>query len=53
VKLARKLGPGHTVVTIICDGGDRNWSKLYNSEWMRERGLEPKGGEDDTLAFVL
>jgi cysteine synthase A len=39
VKLARKLGPGHTVVTVLCDGGDRYRSKLYNPKWMEEKGF--------------
>ena len=30
VKLAQKLGPGHTVVTILCDTGDRYLTKLYS-----------------------
>eukprot|EP00039_Didymoeca_costata_P006553 m.91256 g.91256 ORF g.91256 m.91256 type:complete len:387 (+) comp13298_c0_seq2:75-1235(+) len=39
VKLAEKLGPGHTVVTVLCDGGDRYRSKMYNKEWLEEKGL--------------
>jgi cysteine synthase len=39
VKLARDLGPGHTVVTILCDYGSRYQSKLFNPEFLRERGL--------------
>ncbi|TYZ62370.1 hypothetical protein PybrP1_004514 [[Pythium] brassicae (nom. inval.)] len=42
VKMARELGPGSTVVTILCDGGDRYRSKLYNREWLKEQGLVPK-----------
>jgi cysteine synthase A len=41
VKVARQLGPGHTVVTVLCDGGDRYRSKLYNAQWLKERGLAP------------
>ncbi|TMW66702.1 hypothetical protein Poli38472_014014 [Pythium oligandrum] len=34
VKMAQKLGPGHTIVTVLCDGGERYRSKLYNTEWL-------------------
>ena len=37
--LARKLGPGHTIVTILCDGGVRYASKLYNPEFLRSKNL--------------
>ena len=39
VRLARKLGPGHTIVTILCDHGSRYQSKLYNPDFLREKGL--------------
>ena len=39
IRLARELGPGHTVVTILCDGGQRYQSKLFNPEFLREKGL--------------
>lgn len=39
VKAARQLGPGHTVVTVICDGGDRYRSKLYSPQWLSAQGL--------------
>jgi cysteine synthase A len=39
VKLARQLGRGHTVVTILCDGGARYQSRLFNKSWIAERGL--------------
>jgi len=38
-KLARDLGPGSTVVTVLCDYGNRYQSKLYNPQWLREKGL--------------
>ena len=41
VKLAKMLGPGHTVATVICDGGDRYKSKLFNEEFLRKNNLEP------------
>ncbi len=39
VRMARELGPGKTVVTILCDGGQRYASKLFNPEFLRARGL--------------
>ena len=39
VRVAKKLGPGHTVVTILCDGGARYASKLFNPDFLREKGL--------------
>ena len=39
VRLARDLGPGHTIVTILCDYGNRYQSKLFNPEFLREKGL--------------
>ncbi len=41
VKLAKELGPGHTIVTVLCDGGARYQSKLYNAEWLATKGLVP------------
>ncbi len=39
IRVARALGPGHTVATILCDGGARYQSKLFNPEFLREKGL--------------
>ena len=39
VRLARSLGPGHTVVTILCDGGQRYQSRLYSRDWLAQKGL--------------
>ena len=39
IRLARKLGPGHTIVTILCDGGGRYASKLFNPEFLRAKKL--------------
>jgi cysteine synthase A len=39
VRLAADLGPGHTIVTILCDYGTRYQSKLYNPDFLREKGL--------------
>lgn len=39
VNLARDLGPGHTIVTILCDYGTRYQSKLYNPDFLKSKGL--------------
>jgi cysteine synthase A len=39
IKVATRLGPGHTVVTVLCDYGTRYQSKLFNPAFLRERGL--------------
>ncbi len=39
VRLANELGPGHTIVTILCDYGTRYQSKLFNPAFLKERGL--------------
>ncbi|WP_207537080.1 cysteine synthase A [Sabulicella rubraurantiaca] len=39
VKLAREMGPGHRIVTILCDGGSRYQSKLFNPEFLRGKNL--------------
>ncbi|MGB1337164.1 MAG: cysteine synthase A [Planktomarina sp.] len=40
VRMARDLGPGHTIVTILCDYGTRYQSKLFNPDFLRSKGLE-------------
>ncbi|SEM02765.1 cysteine synthase A [Roseovarius tolerans] len=39
MRMAREMGPGHTIVTILCDYGTRYQSKLFNPEFLREKGL--------------
>ena len=39
IRLARELGPGHTIVTVLCDYGTRYQSKLFNPEFMRSKHL--------------
>ncbi len=39
IRLARQMGPGHTIVTLLCDYGTRYQSKLFNPEFLREKGL--------------
>ncbi|MCC6716788.1 MAG: cysteine synthase A [Acetobacteraceae bacterium] len=39
IRVAKEMGPGHTIVTILCDGGARYQSKLFNPAFLREKGL--------------
>ena len=39
IRLAKDLGPGHTVVTILCDSGTRYTSKLFNPDFLRSKNL--------------
>ncbi|MBU0860401.1 MAG: cysteine synthase A, partial [Alphaproteobacteria bacterium] len=39
IRMARDMGPGHTIVTILCDYGTRYQSKLWNPEFLRSKGL--------------
>ncbi len=44
VALAKQMGPGHRIATILCDGGARYQSRLFNREWLAAKGLLPDGG---------
>jgi cysteine synthase A len=39
VHVAKELGPGHTIVTVLCDGGAKYQSRLFNLEWLKQKGL--------------
>ncbi len=39
IRMARDLGPGKTIVTMLCDGGQRYQSKVFNPNFLQERGL--------------
>jgi cysteine synthase A len=39
IRLAQTLGPGHTIVTVLCDSGNRYASKLFNPTFLRSKGL--------------
>ena len=39
IRMARVLGPGHTIVTILCDYGNRYQSKLFNPDFLKAKGL--------------
>lgn len=43
IRMAREMGPGHTIVTPLCDYGSRYQSKLFNPEFLREKGLPTPG----------
>jgi len=46
VRMAREMGPGHTIVTILCDYGTRYQSKVYNPAFLRAKGLPVPGWLD-------
>lgn len=39
IRVAKTLGPRHTIVTLLCDSGARYQSRLFNGDWLREKGL--------------
>ncbi|MEE2566641.1 cysteine synthase A [Hyphobacterium marinum] len=39
IRMAKDMGPGHTIVTLLCDHGSRYQSKLYNPDFLKEKGL--------------
>ena len=58
VRVARQLGPGHTLVTVLCDGGAKYQSRLFNHEWLQSKGLAshtgmPPGHNPLSLARAL
>ena len=40
IRMAKEMGPGHTIVTILCDYGTRYQSKLFNPNFLREKGID-------------
>ncbi|KAG2451650.1 hypothetical protein HYH02_003430 [Chlamydomonas schloesseri] len=51
IKAARVLGPGHTIVTLLCDGGHRHLSKFHSKEYLTSMDLAP-AETGRSLAFV-
>ena len=49
VRLARRLGRGARIATILCDGGARYASRLYDAGWLEERGLAPRASDLEFL----
>jgi cysteine synthase A len=41
VRVAEQLGPGHTIVTLLCDRGSLYFQRLFNPAWLRSKGLSP------------
>lgn len=39
IQVARDLGPGHTIVTVLCDTGSKYLSRLFNREWLQQKAL--------------
>ncbi|KAF9432128.1 hypothetical protein BGZ76_011230, partial [Entomortierella beljakovae] len=52
VRIARELGPGHTIVTLLCDSGQRHLTKFWNDEYLIGQGLEVKDVVDN-LDFIV
>lgn len=48
VQVARLLGPGHTIVTILCDSGHKYQSRLFNRQWLAEKHLDAAAGPVST-----
>jgi cysteine synthase A len=44
VRVARDLGPGHIVVTVLCDSGSKYLSRLFNRDWLAQKGLLQAAG---------
>jgi cysteine synthase A len=44
VQIAKQLGPGHTIVTVLCDNGAKYQSRLFNRKWLAEKGLLDAAG---------
>jgi cysteine synthase A len=52
VKLARERGPGQVIVTLLCDGGARYASKLFNADWLAQQKLTPTARGLDFLERI-
>ena len=52
IRLAKEMGPGHTIVTILCDFGTRYQSKLFNPDFLREKGLPTPAWLDRAPASI-
>jgi cysteine synthase A len=53
IRLARELGPGHTIVTILCDYGMRYQSKLFNPAFLRGKDLPVPEWMDKVPAITV
>ena len=52
IDLAREMGPGHTIATVLCDFGSRYQSKLFNPTFLREKGLPVPAWLDGTISNI-
>ncbi|KAI7816569.1 tryptophan synthase beta subunit-like PLP-dependent enzyme [Gamsiella multidivaricata] len=52
VRIARELGPGHTIVTLLCDSGQRHLTKFWNDEYLVKQGLTVNDVVED-LDFIV
>jgi cysteine synthase A len=52
IRMAKEMGPGHTIVTILCDYGTRYQSKLWNPDFLRDKGLPVPGWLDRGPASI-
>ena len=52
IRMAKDMGPGHTIVTILCDYGSRYQSKLFNPAFLKEKGLPVPGWLDKGPADI-
>jgi hypothetical protein len=55
LRLARELGPGKTIVLLLCDGGQRHVTKFWNDDVVREKGFDPRipSNDADLVAALL
>src|SRR5262249_41603034 len=58
IRVALEMGRGHTIVTVLCDGGAKYQSRLFNREWLEQKGLlgyasAPPSGPPITLDKAL
>jgi len=49
LKLAAKYGPGKRILTFLCDGGERSFSKLYNPDFLAQKELDPTNVDIEAL----
>lgn len=52
IRLAKEMGPGHTIVTVLCDPGQRYQSKLWNPSFLREKGLPVPSWLENTKSKI-
>ncbi len=53
IRMAKELGPGHTIVTVLCDFGSRYQSKMFNPAFLRSKDLEVPSWLEDKTKFDL